>query len=175
MLILSGTVVFMPFWNARQGNWNRTRAALLYKQEASLDPNSFSHERIGKEIEALDASYVSPVQIPIFNIPVDIDDLSMLGGVAFIVLMLLLRISITRELMNLRCAFRLAGDDLTKSKCVYELVSMGQMLTVPQQHGVTNEKFWTFLFKFLMLVPLTVQMFTVYVNATTFQQGWQVD
>jgi hypothetical protein len=104
------------------------------------------------------------ISIPIFNVTVDINDLSLFGGFAFIVILSMLRASVWRELSNIAFIF----DDADKQGELldtYQLLSMSQVLTVPPITKL-NKSNWGFLNAIYLFLPLFVQCYTFIYDLT---------
>lgn len=73
------------------------------------------------------------MNISFFGVILHVNDLGLLGGFSFLIILLVLRFSLAREYDNLRYAFFIAytTTDLAKKKQYYNLLSMKQVLGVP--------------------------------------------
>lgn len=98
------------------------------------------------------------ITIPIFNVTVDINDLSLFGGFAFVVILSILRASVYREVLNLTFIFEEAEkqEELLKA---YQILGMSQVLTVPREKK-TYELFAILLTVIYLFLPLFVQGYT---------------
>lgn len=83
-------------------------------------------------IERLEAARVESVillRIPFFGVVLDINDLGLIGGFTFVVILMWFRFSLWREYYNLRATFKEAkSEHLT---FCYKSLAMRQVLTVP--------------------------------------------
>ncbi len=73
---------------------------------------------------------VNVLHIPIFGITFDVNDLGIIAGIGFVVLLITLRLALSRELQNLRIAFHTAKE-CHRLKEAYEYLSMSQVMTLP--------------------------------------------
>lgn len=107
---------------------------------------------------------VDTVHIPIIGITFDINDLGMIAGIVFIVLLVTLRLALDRELHNVRIAFDVAGHHHPALEVeVYEYLSMGQVMTLPP-HARARPKppsFWVRAPMLLIWLPFIVQTIIV--------------
>ena len=95
------------------------------------------------------------IRVPFFGIAIDINDLGPIGGVALVIIMVLFRTSITRELDNLRLSFKEAEAD-NQLNTLYYLLAMRQVLTFPNIDGKERSKFIETAPKMLILTPLLI-------------------
>lgn len=85
-------------------------------------------------LERLSLETVGVIHLPIFGVSFDINDLGMLAGIAFVVLLVTFRLALARELQNVRIAFR-AAHEAHLLKEGYEFLSMYQVMTIPPAIG----------------------------------------
>lgn len=135
-------VKIKPFEPIEKKFPNKGQRAALYQnitRAATVFNGSSPHSR--KELEfALEnlmeaqSENLTLVRMPILGISFDINFLGFISGGIFFALMALLYLSMVREDRNLKTLF-LHGweDDDTDNRRLYELVSMYQVLTVPQK------------------------------------------
>lgn len=132
----------------------------------SLKDSALSVNRLQNEIIELRKINIAKsfISIPIFNVIVDINDLSLFGGFASIVILSMLRASIWRELSNITFIF----DDAEKQGELlgfYRLLSMSQVLTVPPIAKLNNSN-WRLLNALYIFLPLFVQSYTFIYDLT---------
>lgn len=102
----------------------------------------------------VDSTYV--IRVPFFGFRVDCNDLGVLGGLAFVVLLVMLRFNISREVDNLKVSFKAAveNDNLDE---FYTLLAMRQVFTVPPSSGAINRtSFLVWVPKLFCFAPLAV-------------------
>lgn len=106
---------------------------------------------------------VTVIPIPVFGILIDINDLELLGGFTFAVLMLWLRFSLSKEYGNLKIVFEeaLRGKNANKKLgFTYYYLAMQQVLTTPKlKPSISLQKlrqFWRIVIKILFALPLIV-------------------
>lgn len=128
-----------------------------------------------RQLQDIQARQVNLIQVPVFGVVLDVNDLGTLGGFTFVILLLWFRFSIARELSNLRLVFEVAGEaGPDKLQRCYDLLSMRQVLTVPPSRHPTGHPFWRGLPLVLYVLPFAVQL-TVFINdICTFDLGWSV-
>lgn len=130
-----------------------------------------SRAEVGKRTEKLEAlrdDHVTVVHIPFFGVDFDVNDLGILGGATFVILLLWFRFSLYQELRNLDITFRLAEYlDKTQRKTLlrytYQNLSMGQVLATPPKLPVIPRRqraqlFWDNISKSLYILPALVQL-----------------
>ena len=157
---------------------DRKRRKALYKSlsRAALAFNGYSpHTR--KEFEyALEnlmeaqAENLTLVRMPILGISFDINFLGFISGGIFYALMALLYLSMVREDRNLKTLFQQGWqDEDTDDGRLYELLSMYQVLTVPQklyrqddQKDMMTRKFIVGVFWFPFIVLALIFSYDLY-------------
>lgn len=201
LLLIASVVVFCAYWNVRPNGWTasrieiaesalkwygwpvRTRAQLSAAEQKQFDKSKRFAEMFGltskdlieNEIKTQTARYRDHtfIKIPIFNVDIDVSDLSMLGGFTFVNILIMLRLSLARELSNLTVTFREA-QGRQQVAAVYDLLSMRQVFTVPPQQGFSPGRFWTKLHRALLLLPLGLQFFVFLNDWQTQEYGWAI-
>lgn len=160
IIIVASILAFISVWNSVQFSWINLRLekasyALKYrawdiKNKDSLktpeererydDVRLFLSAReltdsasIGKLKDALynlQINEIIHIRVPFFGIVFDINDLSLLGGFTFVVLLLWYRFSLLRERNNLNDTLDIA-DLMGDGAVCFDLLSMQQVLTIP--------------------------------------------
>jgi hypothetical protein len=120
------------------------RPAFLFKPEpptpeqveAYVDQWHLTSEQAGKNVENLQqamANRVLAIGIPVLGISVDLNDLSVLSGFSFIILLSWFNFSLRRYRDNVYDLFRRTTDrERASLPDVYDLLRMTQVLTVPE-------------------------------------------
>jgi hypothetical protein len=141
-----------------------------------LARRALSPAQARKYLENLEASFVERtmnVTVPFLGITLDTNDLGLLGGITFFLLLAWLLYSLRREEENVAMLFARARDeDLVPS---YQLLSMTQVFTIPlkirAKRNLLAEFLWTYLGKVLFILPLAVQCFVVWYDRRTLPIG----
>lgn len=140
--------------------------------------------RYAQSLDDMRNANVLLVRIPFFGIGFDVNDLGLLGGITFSVLLILFRFTLWREYNNLRLTFHLAKpEDL---RYCYMCLAMQQVLTVPPI-AETNDSWESSppissesqppkkpsgkTVRPLYFTPLIVQSIIIISNAYTIQRG----
>jgi hypothetical protein len=100
----------------------------------------------------VDATYT--VQVPFFGLKVDVSDMGWLGGLAYVVILILLRFSLTRELTNLSISFGRLNE--TSLERFYYMLAMRQVQTIPPLPGKKRSRFLSNVPKVMCLIPMLV-------------------
>jgi hypothetical protein len=103
----------------------------------------------------VDNSYV--IRVPFFGFRVDANDLGLIGGIGFVVLLIILRFNISREVDNLRMAFAEAKR-LNQLSEFYVLLAMRQVFTVPATDAINRGPFMVWVPKLFCFAPLAVHI-----------------
>jgi hypothetical protein len=124
--------------------------------------------------EALTRSYVEnglSVKVPLFGFSIDVNDLGLLGGIAFVVLLVMYRFSLSRELENLKIAMDKAGKFGQLCE-FYEVLAMRQVFTIPPSRTLRKPSrvlIWTP--KLICFLPLLVHVAVSTHDFSTFWVG----
>jgi hypothetical protein len=80
------------------------------------------------------------IRIPILGIPMHVNDLGLFGGVTLLVLLILMRTSLSREIKNLGYSFKnaLANRKLDK---FYDALARRQLFTIPHMKGEKRNRY----------------------------------
>ena len=108
---------------------------------------------------------VASVHLPIFGVTFDVNDLGMFGGIGFAVLLVTLRLTLNREVQNLRAVFDVANRG-GRPEEAYQYLSMSQVMTVPAALGSRLQPkpfFWVRAPMLLIWLPCLVQS-TIFIN-----------
>jgi hypothetical protein len=132
-----------------------------------------------KHLESLHNSFIERtlnVLVPFLGISLDVNDLGLLGGITFSLLLTWLLFSLRREAENLQILFNKATDENLPT--VYQLLEMTQVLTIPAQRKgnptrlVAASQFILERLEFLLfLTPCAVQLFVVWNDKVTLPLG----
>jgi len=97
------------------------------------------HDAAGQFYGAAARDYVDnafTVRVPFFGVAFDVNDLGLLVGIGFVVILLLLRFSLGSEIVGLRISFKnvtaLSQEPGELLERFYELLAMRQVFTLPQ-------------------------------------------
>ena len=95
------------------------------------------------------------VRVPFFGIAFDVNDLGIVGGIGLIIVLLMMRYSVSREIKNLNVSFReaLCHDQLSQ---FYHELAMRQVFTVPHMRGEKRNRFLALGPKFIYILPATI-------------------
>lgn len=125
----------------------------------SEDPKwKLYEERYLQYYNAMARAYVESaytIKVPFFGITFDANDLGLIGGIAFLIILSLHRFCLTREVDNLRSSFA-AAKDLGQEVEFYSLLSMRQVFTVPPSSAINRTSFLLMAPKVVCLLPLSV-------------------
>jgi hypothetical protein len=153
ILVVACVLGVMGFLNSFRYSWIHQRIETLAKNEKYLAFKTGYIESMDEEIkeedkekvkeasktfrDALIKSYVDNafvIHVPFFGVTFDINDLSLIGGLGFIVVLTILRYSLRSEIICLSMGFRtaIAAGRLSE---FYDLISTRQLFTLPKIQG----------------------------------------
>jgi hypothetical protein len=111
----------------------------------------------------LSRAYVDNIQyinIPVFGISIDVNDLGLIGGISLFIILLLYRFNLSREIKNLNISFREAFRH-GHLDTFYHNLAMRQVLTVPEMKGETKNTVLDYSAKTVSLLPAIVMFYGV--------------
>jgi hypothetical protein len=114
---------------------------------------------------------VQLIRVPFFAFSFDVNDLGIISGIAFVLLMLLMRLCLMRELRNHHFVFEEVKNDPNMLDQVYHILSMKQVLTVPPSRLVWTEYLWAIPTKLLLVLPLGLQFLILKNDLKTLDFG----
>jgi hypothetical protein len=206
VIITASVLFFIPEWNEFPTNWGNSRieivrAGLKYwgwspsvrQGLATDDPAALdlfdrsqryadlkgieSTNELTKELEMLQGQRGYVIGIPAFDVVIQTNDIGIFSGFSFVVLLVMLRMSVSRALSNLKMTFaRTLEDDMKEDRKLreelYNLLSMQQVLTVPPaKHLKRPSALWIYLAKAFIFLPFLVQMTIACNDVYTYKVG----
>ena len=113
------------------------------------------------------------IRVPFFGIGFDINYLGLLSGLGFVIILILFRFSITRELDNVKLSFQVAKRRTALWE-FYHLLAMRQVLTIPPMDPEGQFKFWSFIValipKLICFLPFLVYALLTWNDIRTSRQ-----
>ncbi|MGB7921605.1 MAG: hypothetical protein WCF57_00035 [Pyrinomonadaceae bacterium] len=133
-------------------------------------------ETISRTLEMTRMQSVLLVDVPFFGVTFDVNDLGMLGGFTFVVILMWFRFTLWREYYNLSLTFKEAAKNKEHLKFCYKALAMGQVLTVPPDlfEPQPSRQPGGKVVRFLYALPVTVQLIILYNDLCSFNVGWIV-
>jgi hypothetical protein len=143
ILLVAGIVTFAGYLNALEGTWMRQRVhafenpdslyarLTLQPKEHGLSDSLYRREHrifLDRLVEAYVQNTYS-IHVPFFGVTFDANDLGLVGGLAFVVILMLLRFSLSRERENLSLLFEHAKSADMIATCYFPL-AMRQVFTL---------------------------------------------
>lgn len=181
VLVVASVLVLMGLLNSLQSHWMLRRMVALgnihgqYTQ-SKLGPypsrQDFQDESIFMKAEglyeqrykdlysAVARAYVENslvIRVPFFGFSFDVNDLGLLGGISFLVILGCFRFCISREVDNLRLSFHEAHR-LERMQEFYNLLAMRQVFTVPHTPYINRTLFLKITPKLICWFPLLVHL-----------------
>jgi hypothetical protein len=128
----------------------------------------------------VDTTYV--VKVPVFGFTVDVNDIGMIGGIGFAVLLTVFLYCVRREIDNLHISFGMAGESGNRAR-FYSLLAMRQVFTVPRHlhkappfaFSVTRRWMTLVTPKAFSFMPVMVHAWVVVHDIRTSTVGQQLD
>src|SRR6266446_1396671 len=137
------------------------RAVDLHRQKYLAFYSSFAKQHV-------ENAYA--IKVPFFGISFDVNDLGLLGGVAFVIILVLFRLCLSREADNLKLSFTEAKK-LGQLSEFYHLLAMSQVFTVPRTAYINRGKFLIYVPKVICLFPLFVDSAVIVHDLITLDIG----
>jgi hypothetical protein len=188
LTIVSASIVALAAsWNAAPFSWfNQRLTCLQYALETKAwDPKApepetgkarfraireyltntclLDQQRIENQLDDLHKArleHVVVVHVPLLGLAFDINDLGFLAGLAFAILLLMFRYSLSTELRALYAALKADPDGAG-------LLALGQVLTVPEK----TTRLWRLLPKLLFWLPAIVQIGVLIIDIASVKYG----
>ncbi len=137
---------------------------------------SESLKRYAERLETTLQQRILVVNVPVLGIVLDVNDLGLLGGFSFVVILMWFRFSLWREYFNLYSTFDEARNVQDLEYC-YKYLSMNQVLTVPPILCPTQpkERPWGKVVRYLYVLPVAVQVAIFSYDCYTFEIGWVIN
>jgi hypothetical protein len=188
-MVVTSVLILGALINSLQHQWMLERIHTFYNPRSEyvkskiLPPeeragfHSFDADYMEKYnlyYEALIRSYVDnglSVKVPLFGFSIDVNDLGLLGGIAFVVILVMYRFSLSRELENLKIAMEKAGKFGQLCE-FYEVLTMRQVFTIPPTRTLKKPSkvlIWTP--KLICFLPLAVHVAVSTHDFSTFWVG----
>lgn len=138
---------------------------------------SESLERYAERLELSRQQHALLIPVPGLGRVFDINDLGLLGGFTFVVVLMWFRFSLWREYFNLYATFEEARTPKDLEYC-YKYLAMNQVLTVPPILFPTaqlKERPWGKVVRYLYVLPVAVQLAICSYDCYTFDLGWVIN
>jgi len=195
VLVAASVLAFAGYLNSLKASWMLSRLQKIsnpqseyVKEKLGFVPSNEDDKRYQEFYAAVSRAYVEnafTIRVPFFGFSFDVNDLGLLGGLGFTVILILLRFSIRSEIISLRLSFKAveaeARKDPTQFALFYDLLAMRQVLTMP--HVEDPEKEWVshrplvlqVVYKWLCFVPAVVYTLVAFHDFSTLDIGDVLD
>lgn len=114
------------------------------------------------------------VKAPVFGVFVDINDLGVVGGLVFLIILAMYDFCLRRENENLNVAFGHAFNEGHLAQ-LYDLLAMRQLFTVPRRNAMRETTVTSSFPKTICVIPLVVQTIVVVHDVVTNGAGETLD
>lgn len=173
-VVVASIIVFAGLLNSLQSSWLRERLRASNNLYSPYVVSKIGEPPADKTLTSLaakqyelryqefysalvktyvDSSYV--IRVPFFGFRVDVNDLGVLGGISFVVILAMLRFCISREVENLKTYF-LAAERCNRLKEFYTLLAMCQVFTIPASRTIKRDWFLIWAPKVFCFLPVVV-------------------
>jgi hypothetical protein len=169
IMVIATVLIGIGFWNSVNFSWatERVKAAYdknyQYKYKILFSPEHKSEdadtlkyqENLQQHVVRAYIDNVRFVRIPFFGIAFDVNDLAPIGGLSLIIILLMMRFSLSREIKNLNVSFREAVQH--NQLChFYHALAMRQVFTVPQMKGEKQNWWLSKASRLVFILPVFV-------------------
>lgn len=154
------------------------RPAIEFMQIRGISSTDQINELV-KRLQALQADQVNLIRIPFFGSVFDVNDLGLIGGFSFVILLLWFKFGLARELQNISLTFNEARRR-NQLKVCYQQLAMQQVLTVPRmlpdeaRQTRVPSSFWDKMPKVLFILPFAVHAIVFGYDLYSFKFGMSV-
>lgn len=114
------------------------------------------------------------IRLPFFGASFDMNDLGIVGGIGFAIILLLVRFTLSREFENLKEAFA-AAKSREQIVEFYKLLSMRQVLTIPPMRDRKPSAAMIVAPRVLCVLPLIVHGAVIVHDFATAGIGWSIN
>ena len=151
-LVIASVILFAGIVNSRFSDAAHKRLLLFDQFGQGKIPDSYvkrfigdggNKESIKERYQAFYQAYLREyvenrfvVKVPLFGVSFDVNNLGYIGGVGLVILLIMYQYSLSRELDNLRKAFKQARLYPGQLGSFYELLAMEQVLTLPPSEDI---------------------------------------
>jgi len=133
-------------------------------------------EAVREPLERARTDQVLRVHVPVLGISFDVNELALIGGFTFVVVLMWFRFTLWREYYNLCSTFEACGNNIEDLEWCYKYLAMNQVLTVPPTlfKREPRERPWGKIVRLLYLLPVAIQLAIVVTDCLTFRNGWLI-
>jgi hypothetical protein len=180
IMVVASVLVLTGLFNSLQSSWMHRRVLSLGRADnqyliskLGLPPDSrllsqqdyqFANELYKQRQQALcaavEAAYVEGsfiIKVPFLGVTFDVNDLGVIGGIGFLVILSCYRFFLARELDNLHISFTAAREAPPGSLAsFYSLLAMRQVFTIPESGFIKSSRFLLYLPKLITWVPVAL-------------------
>jgi hypothetical protein len=188
ILIMASIVTFAGYLNALEGTWMRQRVHAFAQPDSAYAQLTLNRHQYGANdslyrehhaifYDRLVEAYVKntySIHVPFFGVTFDANDLGLIGGLSFVVILMLLRFSLGRERDNLRVLFERAESIQGMLSEVYDALAMRQVFTLPPRAPGTSPPQARTLPRMIVIAPMVVQLLVAINDFATPQYGTTV-
>jgi hypothetical protein len=148
------------------------REVKLYSDIRNLDSLSLHINK--HELNKIKAEEINLTKIPFLGIILDVNDLSMIGGFSFVVMLLWLKFSLKREWLNLSIISEYTKGNESHNVC-FDILAMQQVLTLPKDKYYNKRTFLRIVPYILFSLPFLVQGVILIYDISTFEFGKSIN
>lgn len=154
VLVVACVLISLGWYNSLKWSWARDRIRQAYdvgdetifkvlnpnNPPQGNDPVAMAYrEHLKVATVTAYVENIRLVKVPFFGIVFDVNDLGFVGGFGLVIVLVLMRYSLSREIKNLNVSFREAEQH--KKLCAfYHALAMRQLFTVPHMKGETRNR-----------------------------------
>jgi hypothetical protein len=177
LIVVTCVLVFTGLVNEQKSNWllsrlngSRHPEDVYIKEKLGPPPSGWATAsaessslryydyRYKELVGAMTRAYVDSallLRVPFFGVVVDVNDLGLLGGITFMILLVWYRLSLAREVDNLELYFaEMKGR--AEEREFYNLLAMRQVFTVPRTGKRERTKFLLWAPKLICWLPVAL-------------------
>lgn len=180
ILVLASVLAAIATFNTRSNDWTTLRIKSIKEKLIDLyslkqltpkqQSNQLYYENLSHLFQSrwVESCYI---RVPFFGVAIDVNDLGVVSGFSFVIILIMLRFSRRTELNAFRLIFTRAKN-LGQLREYYNLLSMTRILTIPPSKLNPQIKLWRLLPSLLYVLPVFVQFYVFYNDCLTIYEPY---
>ena len=184
-MVVASVIASVGVLNSLPNSWQKARLKKLWTLDDSYvtdlintpaPADKIYQFRYQQLFAAVSRSYAetTSIQIPFFGIAIDINDLGLLCGFSFVIILIWFWLCVRSEIENLNLSF-MESRKLHQLPDFYRLLAMRQVLIIPWVPGRTRNRFYWVVPLLICALPAVTYAGVLAADLATKDIGYQLD